>query len=123
MSLLLSSLPAGAQGRSKEGESLTRGPRRHVSTIVFSGIAGAILGLSTLSFYGRPQDRLSNIAVGFAVGVIIGAGFTTYKAATQPRDFYNYDPRRLEPEGWAGLERPVLRPEIMAPLGGWVFSF
>ena len=41
-----------------------------------------------MSFYGRPQDKLNNIALGFAVGVIGGACYTTYKAATQPRDFY-----------------------------------
>ncbi len=64
------------------------GPRKQLATIVFAGIAGAILGLSTLSFYGRPQDKLSNIAVGFAIGVISGATYTTYKAATAPRDFY-----------------------------------
>jgi hypothetical protein len=64
------------------------GPRKQLTTIVFAGVAGAILGLSTLSFYGRPQDKLNNIALGFAIGVIGGAIFTTYKAATQPRDFY-----------------------------------
>ena len=64
------------------------GPKKQLSTIVFAGVAGAILGLSTLSFYGRPQDKLSNIAVGFAIGVISGAIYTTYKAASQPRDFY-----------------------------------
>lgn len=64
------------------------GPRRQLATIVFAGIAGAILGLSTLSFYGRPQEKLSNIAVGFAIGVIGGATYTTYKAASAPRDFY-----------------------------------
>lgn len=64
------------------------GPRKQMATIIFSGLAGAILGLSTLSFYGRPQDRLSNIAVGFAVGVIIGTAYTTYKAATRPYQRY-----------------------------------
>lgn len=64
------------------------GPRRQVATIIYAGLGGAILGLSTLSFYGRPQDNLANIAIGFAVGVISGAVYTTYKAATRPP----YDP-------------------------------
>jgi hypothetical protein len=68
-----------------------------LANIVFAGLAGAVLGLSTLSFYGRPQDRLSNIAVGFAIGVIGGTMFSTYKAAAEPREFYGlenkYDPR------------------------------
>jgi hypothetical protein len=41
-----------------------------------------------LSFYGRPQDNLSNIAIGFAVGVITGTVIVTYRAATNPAEFY-----------------------------------
>ena len=58
------------------------GPRRQLATIVFAGLGGAILGLSTLSFYGRPQDQLSNIAIGFAVGVIAGTCYVTFRSAT-----------------------------------------
>ena len=56
---------------------------------VLAGLGGAILGLSTLSFYGRPQDYLANIAVGFAVGIIAGTVYVTYKAASEPRSFYS----------------------------------
>ena len=59
-----------------------------MATIVFSGLAGAVLGLSTLSFYGRPQDRLSNIAIGFALGIITGSVLVTYGATTNPDEFY-----------------------------------
>jgi hypothetical protein len=58
------------------------GPRRQLATILFAGLGGAILGLSTLSFYGRPQDNLGNIGLGFAVGVIAGTIYVTYKSAT-----------------------------------------
>ncbi len=78
-----------AQGGSGELRDDSPGPRKQVATIIFAGLAGSILGLSTLSFYGRPQDKLSNIAVGAAIGVIIGAGFTTFQAATKPREFYS----------------------------------
>lgn len=70
-------------------QTSAQGPRRHLTTIVMAGLAGAILGLSTLSFYGRPQDRLSNIATGFAIGIVIGASYTTYKAAAEPKEFYS----------------------------------
>ncbi len=66
----------------------TVGPRRQLATIIFAGLSGAILGLSTLSFYGRPQERLSNIAVGFALGIFAGTIYTTYKAASKPQEFY-----------------------------------
>lgn len=80
--------PGGPNGA--ESKSELKGTRKQLATIIFSGLAGAILGLSTLSFYGRPQEHLSNIAVGFAVGTIAGTIYTTYKAANAPRDFYDY---------------------------------
>ncbi|MCM2280317.1 MAG: hypothetical protein NDI61_00565 [Bdellovibrionaceae bacterium] len=73
------------------------GPRRQLATIIFAGLGGAVLGLSTLSFYGRPQDKLSNIAIGFAVGVITGTIYSTYSAATNPQEFYGDRP-------WMDLE-------------------
>ena len=69
-------------------QGVTTGPRRQLATIIFAGLGGAVIGLSTLSFYGRPQDYLSNIAVGFAVGIIIGTAVVTFKAAASPADFY-----------------------------------
>lgn len=95
LSLSLPSYAQYPQSNAQNEAGLTSGPRKQLAVIVFAGLAGAIMGLSTLSFYGRPQDHLSNIAVGFAVGIIIGTSYTTYKAATQPYEFYNshYDPR------------------------------
>ena len=115
---------AGAQGiRDADAELSARGPRKQLGTIVFAGLAGAILGLSTLSFYGRPQDKLSNIALGFAFGVITGAVFTTYKAATDPKDFYNLDDRRFQPEAWSLLEARSTSKGDFAPQAGWTFEF
>ena len=73
-----------AQTSEEEYEPGSNGPRKKLTVIVFSGLTGAIIGLSTLSFYGRPQDKLSNIAIGFALGVITGTIYTTYKTATEP---------------------------------------
>lgn len=75
---------AQSGGRSEN----TVGARRQLATIIFAGLSGSILGLSTLSFYSRPQDRLSNIAVGFALGIFAGTVYTTYQAASKPHDFY-----------------------------------
>lgn len=72
------------------------GPRRQISTIVYMGLAGAVLGLSTLSFYGRPQDKLTNIPIGFGVGVVLGTIYMTYQAATNPNEFYKET--SLQPE-------------------------
>jgi hypothetical protein len=70
-------------------ESVATGPRRQMATIIYSGLGGAVLGLSTLSFYGRPQEKLSNIAIGFALGIIAGTTYVTYQAATNPNQFYS----------------------------------
>lgn len=78
-----------AQGLTTEERAELTGTRKQLATIIFAGLSGAILGLSTLSFYGRPQDHLSNIAIGFAFGVIGGVTFTTYKAATKPYEAYD----------------------------------
>lgn len=79
--------PAFAQGTMTE-KPPAGGPRRQLATIIYAGLGGAVLGLSTLSFYGRPQDKLANIAIGFAVGVIGGTAAVTYNAATNPDEFY-----------------------------------
>lgn len=89
--IVLTAGTAEAAPRVSAGPNVSQGPRRQVATIIFAGLAGAVLGLSTLSFYGRPQDKLPNIGVGFAMGVIAGASYTTYKAATQPRDYYGWN--------------------------------
>ena len=83
---------AGTAGEQK-GQSLS-GPRKQLATIVFAGLGGAILGLSTLSFYGRPQEKLNNIAIGFAFGIITGTTYVTFKAATNPQELYG---RQAEP--------------------------
>lgn len=115
---------AGGVAGNPEGEISSVGPRKHLATIVFAGLAGAILGLSTLSFYGRPQDKLNNIAMGFALGVIGGAMFTTYKAATEPREFYGQLPpsQELAPIAWSEQEPFVIEAAPIAPVS-WQFSF
>lgn len=69
-------------------------PRRQIATIIFSGLGGAVLGMSTLSFYGRPESHVSNIATGFALGIIGGTAAMSYQAASYA-DHLNW---RYEPE-------------------------
>jgi hypothetical protein len=110
-----------APKQEKAGQSTTQGPRRHLTTIVFAGLAGAILGLSTLSFYGRPQDKLSNVPAGAAIGVIIGAIYTTYKAAAEPKEFYSS--HEAVPQLWT-LEDSARRDTLaQAPRTALVFQF
>jgi uncharacterized membrane protein YebE (DUF533 family) len=122
---LLAAIPEVSFAQAKGGGSNTEkmgGPKKQLSTIVFAGIAGAILGLSTLSFYGRPQDKLSNIAIGFAIGVIGGAVYTTYKAASAPRDFYRGESQLLE-EQFRDQERRYARGSDTVQMSVPVLSF
>jgi hypothetical protein len=89
LSVLIASSSFAQNSTPQEEKTKTvSGPRKQLATIIFAGLGGAVLGLSTLSFYGRPQDNLSNIAIGFAVGVITGTAIVTYRAATNPAEFY-----------------------------------
>lgn len=101
----LTSSHALAQGaRAKAGESKsTQVLGSQLTTILEFGLAGGALGLSTLSFYGRPQDKLSHIPVGLALGIFAGAIFSTSKAVTDPASLTAY----VGPEE---LERPSLPP-------------
>lgn len=107
-----------------EATSKTRGvggPRKQLATILFAGLGGSILGLSTLSFYGRPQDKLANIAIGFAVGVIAGTVYVTYKAANNPRELYGID---YVPEIEKMNQASNMRSVNQSPLSGsYTFTF
>ena len=106
---------------SEQGVVSKYGPRRQIATIVYMGLGGAVLGLSTLSFYGRPQDKLTNIPIGFGVGVIIGTVYMTYQAATNPQEFYrsenleykpNWNDQKLEVVTAAELFQPQEQPHM-----------
>jgi len=60
--------------------------KRTTATILFSSIGGGVLGLSTLSFYGKPQEHTDNITMGVLLGFLSGVGYVaydSYKAAPQ----------------------------------------
>jgi hypothetical protein len=85
--------PTPATGPAGEQKAHAGGPRKQLATIIFAGLGGAILGLSTLSFYGRPQDYLANIPIGFAIGIMAGTTLVTYRAATNPQELYGTRPQ------------------------------
>lgn len=52
--------------------------KRTTATILFSSIGGGVLGLSTLSFYGKPQEHTDNITIGVLLGFLSGVGYVVY---------------------------------------------
>ncbi len=59
---------------SEAGKSAKRG----VAAVMFATIGGAVLGLSTLSFYGKPQEHTNNISNGALIGAVAGLGYIIY---------------------------------------------
>lgn len=95
--------------------------KKQLTTIVFSGLAGAILGLSTLSFYGRPQDKLSNIAIGFAIGVIGGTIYATSQAVV--RSPSSYRGALTDSEAWDKLASLPQKPASDVSIFNYQFTF
>lgn len=81
--------------------------RGQVARIMMSGLGGAVFGVSTLSFYGEPQKHLSNVALGAAVGLLIGSIYVT-SVSLQDDYNYSYKPNfsdKLEEQRFAFLKR------------------
>ena len=51
-------------------------------TIGLGTVAGTVLGLSTLPFYGYPEDHFGNILIGAGVGLFVGLGVALYIIST-----------------------------------------
>jgi hypothetical protein len=56
---------------------------RDMSIVFGAGAAGAVLGLSTLSFVDEPSKHMKNIAVGGAIGIVIGVGAVIFYQASK----------------------------------------
>jgi hypothetical protein len=102
----------------KDDARPTNGVREQLRIIVLSGVAGGIFGLSTLSFYGRPQDNLDNVIGGLCVGILVGSAYSFYSVATRPRDTFGSNVYEEEVES----ARLRLAPPAPLPLA-WKFEF
>lgn len=69
--------PAFAQS----DDDIIKNTQNDLMLVVGAGAAGAILGLSTLSFVDKPSQHVSNIYTGAAIGVIVGVVFVAYNSA------------------------------------------
>ena len=123
--LICSSVNVFAQN---EGESTeyrtTVQPREQLGVIIFAGLGGGILGLSTLSFYARPQDNLENIAYGFALGVIVGTFYSTYQATKTPSEYYQNTQKRKDDKGdFLELRAKKINKGLKLPIASIEWSF
>lgn len=90
----------------------SRNVKRGVATVLFSTLGGAILGLSTLSFYGEPQEHTENITTGALLGAIAGGGYLLYSASAPtpaPVDYsQSIDEQIKNKKALASAKAPVL---------------
>lgn len=64
-----------------------------------AGAGGALLGLSTLSFYDKPSKHVSNVWMGAAIGVIAGVILVAVNHAQKTEDEMAYLPQpKVTPE-------------------------
>ena len=87
---------------------------KDILTVVSAGAAGAVLGLSTLSFVETPKDHLKNIVVGGALGIIVGVGVVAYNQANVSRDYYE---RHALTEDFSTLQRVSWHQEASSAAG------
>jgi hypothetical protein len=73
---------ASAQDSGGE-DDFVKNTQGDILLVAAAGAGGAILGLSTLSFYDTPSKHISNIWTGAALGVIAGVIFVAYNSAAK----------------------------------------
>ncbi len=67
-------------------DDFVKSTQQDLLLVAGGGVAGAIIGLSTLSFYDKPSKHISNIWTGAAIGVIAGVVYVVYDSATRNQD-------------------------------------
>ena len=82
--------PAPEEGAG--GDDIVANTQTDMLTVAGAGVGGAILGLSTLSFYEKPSKHLTNIWTGGALGLIAGVIVVAINHAekTQEEMAYQY---------------------------------
>ncbi len=64
-----------------EDDDIVKNTQNDILFVAGAGAAGAIIGLSTLSFVDKPSQHISNVWTGAALGVIAGVIFVAYNSA------------------------------------------
>ncbi|EQC49067.1 hypothetical protein M899_2740, partial [Bacteriovorax sp. BSW11_IV] len=82
--LLLLSLVTNGAFAQDDGD-IVKDSLRDISVVAGTGLGGAILGLSTLSFVEEPKEHLDNILVGGSIGIIVGVAIVAWSQATKSK--------------------------------------
>ncbi len=78
-------------------------------TVGVSTAAGAILGASTLPFYGSPSDNTKNIFYGAAIGAVIGVFIAAYAGVQEGPGYDDAGLRASKPAALSLNDAPDFR--------------
>ncbi|MFT6631360.1 MAG: hypothetical protein ACJAS4_001309 [Bacteriovoracaceae bacterium] len=79
-------IPQDAYSQDENLDGLVGDTKNDLMVVVGGGLAGAVLGLSTLSFVEEPKEHTRNIIVGASIGIIAGVGFVAFSQANKTQD-------------------------------------
>lgn len=104
---------------------------RDMTIVLGSGAVGAILGLSTLSFVEHPSDHWKNVAIGGAIGIVVGVGAVIFNTASRSSTMAvgQGTVAPIGPEKFAALSRQefgnfrIAEQVFKGPSFGYTFQF
>jgi hypothetical protein len=65
----------------QQEDDIIKNTQNDIVIVAMAGATGAVLGLSTLSFYDKPSLHISNVWTGAAIGIIAGVIWVAYNSA------------------------------------------
>ena len=65
----------------QQEDDIIKNTQNDIILVAAAGATGAVLGLSTLSFYDQPSPHISNVWTGAAIGIIVGVIYVAYSSA------------------------------------------
>ena len=76
------------QSKAQDGDidALVDDTKNDLLIVIGGGLAGAVLGLSTLSFVEEPKEHTRNIVVGASIGIISAVGYVAFSQATKSQE-------------------------------------
>lgn len=129
LSLLLALTVSATTGFAQENEDdIIKNTQNDILLVAGAGAAGAVLGLSTLSFVDKPSRHISNIWTGAALGVIAGVVWVAYNSAQRGSEDLQSEEASLdfnssERYAWHQDNAVLTKPEVQFGTEFWRSSF
>jgi len=117
ITLLMACLAGAAWGQDHRDGTFFQDSMQDLNIVLYGGIGGMVLGLSTLSFAKHPAKKMRNILIGGALGVATGVAVVIYNQAMKSRSVLpQAEPdnapsasfKSWERELWHAAEAPVI---------------